>query len=133
MTPAHPAERNVMKDLWLKIKVWTKITIFTIFAAYLLIFVIENANKPVSIWYWFYQPQVDTTALKLIIYMFLAGVLGTLLARMLFRTIKQIKELQHRSATAQMQKDVAEMKAKASMLQTRPEIKPEIKPNAPPS
>jgi sterol desaturase/sphingolipid hydroxylase (fatty acid hydroxylase superfamily) len=122
-----------MKDLWLKIKVWTKIIIVTLCLAFLLIFAFENANKGIKIWVWFDEPEVDTTVLKLIVYMFLAGVLGTLLARMTYRTIKQIKELQHRSATAQMQKDVAEMKAKASMLQTKPEIKPEVKPNAPPS
>lgn len=123
MTAAHSAERIVMKDLWLKIKVWTKIIIITVFVAYLLIFVIQNANKLVWIWYWFGQPQAETTALKLIVYMFLAGVLGTLLARMLFRTIKQINELRGRSASAQMQRDVADMKAKAAMLQTKPEVK----------
>jgi uncharacterized integral membrane protein len=115
-----------MQNLWLKIKIWTKITVFTLVMLFLLIFVFNNSNKGVSIWVWFDEEEVHTTVLKLIVCMLLAGVLGTLLVRMAFGTLKQIRELRKRKATAQMQKDVAELKSKASMLQTRPEAPKDV-------
>ncbi|HEY1921161.1 MAG TPA: hypothetical protein VGG44_00230 [Tepidisphaeraceae bacterium] len=109
-----------MQNLWLKIKIWTKIAVFSLVMIFLLIFVFENSNKPASIWVWFNEEEVQTTVLKLIVSMLLAGVLGTLLVRMAFGTLRQIRDLRHRSATAQMHSDVAELKAKAAMLQTKP-------------
>ncbi|MGD0461534.1 MAG: hypothetical protein ABSB74_03495 [Tepidisphaeraceae bacterium] len=109
-----------MQNLWLKIKIWTKITIFSLVMIFLLIFVFKNSNKPAYIWVWFDEEEVQTTVLKLIVSMLLAGVLGTLLVRMAFGTLRQIRELRQRSAATQMHKDVAEIKAKAAMLQTKP-------------
>ena len=88
-----------MQNLWLKIKIWTKITVFTLVMLFLLIFVFNNSNKGVSIWVWFDEEEVHTTVLKLIVCMLLAGVLGTLLVRMAFGTLKQIRELRKRKAT----------------------------------
>ncbi len=109
-----------MQNLWLKIKIWTKIVIFSLVMIFLLIFVFNNSNKPASIWVWFGQEEVQTTVLKLIVSMLLVGVLGTLLVRMAFGTLRQIRELRKRNAAAQMHSDVAELKAKAAMLQTKP-------------
>ncbi len=109
-----------MENLWIKIKSWTKIVIFSVLVIYLLIFAFRNANKDVTIWWWFGK-EIPTSALELIAAMLLAGVLGTLVVRMAFRAMRQIRELRSRSATAKMQKDVAEMKAKAAMLQTKPQ------------
>ncbi|HEX4056309.1 MAG TPA: hypothetical protein VHX86_18770 [Tepidisphaeraceae bacterium] len=109
-----------MQNLWLKIKIWTKITIFSVLVIYLLIFVFQNANKELVIWWWFGK-NLNTSALELIPAMLLAGVLGTLVVRMAFRAVKQIRDLRRRSADAQLHKDMAEIKAKAAMLQTKPE------------
>jgi uncharacterized integral membrane protein len=109
-----------MQNVWLKIKIWTKITVFSLAMIFLLIFVYNNSNKDVHIWVWFDEEEVHTTVLKLIVVMLLAGVLGTLLVRMAFGTLRQIRDLRHRSATNQIHKDVAELKAKAAMLQTKP-------------
>lgn len=108
-----------MQNLWLKIKLWTKITVFSVLVIYLLIFVLENANKELVIWWW-YEKEIKTSALELIPAMLLAGVLGTLVMRMAFRAFKQIRDLRRRNADAQLHKDMAEIKAKAAMLQTKP-------------
>ena len=64
---------------------------------YLLIFVFQNANKELIIWWWFGK-NLNTSALELIPAMLLAGVLGTLVVRMAFRAVKQIRDLRRRMA-----------------------------------
>jgi uncharacterized integral membrane protein len=84
---------------------------------FLLIFIYNNANKSVKIWVWFGKDEVQTTAMRLIVGMFLAGVVGTLLLRMAYRTLRQIRELLQRGQT----KNAADARAKAAMLQTKPD------------
>jgi len=109
-----------MGNLWLKIKVWTKITVFALVLIFLLIFIIENANKSVTIWLWFGH-DVETTLLKLIPSLLLVGVVGTLLVRMAGGTLRQLKEIRQQRQATQSQKDLADMHNKAAMLQTRPQ------------
>jgi uncharacterized integral membrane protein len=111
-----------MQNLWLKIKVWTKISLFTIVALYLIIFIYNNADQPVTIWYMFGKDEIRTTALKVIPLTFLAGIIGTLIFRMAFRSVRQIRELRSRNAAAKMSQDVEDLKTKAAMLQTKPPI-----------
>jgi uncharacterized integral membrane protein len=109
-----------MQNVWLKIKIWTKIAIFSLAMIFLLIFVFRNYDRPADVWVWFGEEEVHTSVLKLIVSMLLAGVLGTLLVRMAFGTLRQIRELRQRNATNQLHKDVADIKTKAAMLQTKP-------------
>jgi uncharacterized integral membrane protein len=109
-----------MQNLWLKIKIWTKIVIASLALLFLLIFIFRNYDRPADVWVWFGAEEVHTSVLKLIVSMFFAGVLGTLLARMAFGTLRQIRELRERNAAAQIHTDVADLKAKAAMLQTKP-------------
>ena len=108
-----------METLWLKIKSWTKIVIFSLLVIYLLLFTYNNYGQELKIWWWFGE-EIKTTVLELTAALLLIGVLGTLVVRMAFRAVKQIRELRARSAAAKMQRDVAEIKAKADMMQTRP-------------
>jgi uncharacterized integral membrane protein len=108
-----------MQSLWLKIKVWTKITIFAVVLLYALIFVIFNANQSVRIWFWFGK-SVETTALGLMFGTLILGSVLTLLAGVVFRTIKQVKDLRRQSAHAQLQRDMADMKARAAVLNPGP-------------
>jgi hypothetical protein len=107
-----------MENLWLKIKIWTKISIFSLVIIYLVIFVFENANQPLKIWVWF-RPPIETSALEVIPATLLAGVVGTLLVRMAFRALKQIRELKKRNADMRLQQDLADIKTKAAMLRTK--------------
>jgi uncharacterized integral membrane protein len=107
-----------MSNLWLKIKVWTKISIFALVLIYVIIFICEN-NTDVKIWVWVGK-EVQTNLLELIPVLLLAGVIGTLLVKMAISTVRQIREIKDRSVDEQAHKDLAELKAKAGMLQTKP-------------
>jgi uncharacterized integral membrane protein len=108
-----------MGDLWLKIKVWSKIGIFALVTIYLLLFIIFNSNQDINIWVWFDHTK-HPTLLELIVSLLFAGMVITLLGRMAYRTIRQIKDMRYRNQTAQLSKDLADMKAKADMLVTKP-------------
>jgi hypothetical protein len=110
-----------MENVWLKIKIWTKIVIFSALVIYLLLFVFKNSDQELTIWWWFGK-DLKTSALELIPAVLLLGVFGTLVLRMAFRAIKQIRELKKRNASAKMQKDMADIKLKAAMLQTKPPV-----------
>jgi hypothetical protein len=116
-----------METLWLKIKIWTKITLFSLVMIYLLIFIFENANQPLKIWIWF-RPPIETSALEVIPATLLAGVVGTVLVRMAFRAIWQIRDLKKRTADARLQRDITDIRQKAAMLRT---TEPAATPPAP--
>jgi hypothetical protein len=52
---------------------------------------------------------------------FLAGVVGTLLVRTTFATIRQVNELKERQRAQRLDRAVADMQAKAAMLRSKPE------------
>jgi hypothetical protein len=106
-----------MTNTWLKIRIWTKIIIVFLFALYGIIFLISNSGKTVDVWIW---GRYDIGLLPLIFFTFLFGVVTAILVRTTFRTIKQIQELRGRNRSEQLNRDIAEMKAKAERLQTRP-------------
>jgi hypothetical protein len=108
-----------MGTLWLKIKVWTKIALFSLLVIYALCFVFNNVNKPMTVWLWFgKEPQ--TSLLPVIFFSFVIGVVGTLLVRTTIKTIRQIRDIRDRGRTERMAREMAEMKSKAERLQTKP-------------
>jgi hypothetical protein len=108
-----------MGNVWLKIKVWTKIGIFVLALIYLIIFIYNNSGQPLKVWVWFGH-QWDTSALEIIPTLLVAGAVGIWLIRMAIRTVRQIKQIRMEDLDVQTQKDVADLKAKAGMLQTKP-------------
>ncbi len=107
-----------MNNLWLKVKLWTKIAICAFVAIYLLVFIIKNNGEDVTFWYW-YKRQVQASILLLVAVAFLTGVLVAILTRMMFRTAKQISAMRNNARTEKLEREVADMKVKAAMLQTR--------------
>jgi uncharacterized integral membrane protein len=106
-----------MADLWLKIKVWTKITLFGLVLLYVLVFVAKNSGT-VELWVWpNHKPQ--TSVLLLALYAFGSGVVLTVLVRTTLKTMSQIRELQHRSRHDRLAREVADMKSKAGMLREK--------------
>src|SRR5437868_2425254 len=107
-----------MRDLWLKIKVWSKITFLSLLVIYALVFVIENSRTSVDFWYW-YNSQLHSSLFLFTFLTFAAGVMATLLFGMVRRTFAQLKELRT---------------IKAESLQTRPPITAQAPPEpiAPP-
>jgi lysylphosphatidylglycerol synthetase-like protein (DUF2156 family) len=116
-----------MGNLWLKIKIWTKIGVLSLLVIYLMLFCFNNGNQPLSVWIWFgHDPDKhNTTVLQLILWMLVTGVVGTLLVRAAFSTIHQVRDLRDRNRSAQMEKDMTDLRAKATMLQTKPTNPPE--------
>jgi hypothetical protein len=106
-----------MGNLWLKIKVGTKIAIFAILTIATLLFLIQNVNKPVTVWLWNEYP---TTLLKVMFFTVLVSVIFTLLLATAFRTVRQIREIRARSRSERLEEEIRDMKEKASMLQTKP-------------
>ena len=108
-----------MQNLWLKIKIWTKVTIAVVIGLYVLIFVLQNGGRQAKFWYWF-NHDYETSLLSLVFIAFLIGGLVAILATTTFRTIRQIRELRHRNRSAKLEAEVRDMRTKAAMLQTKP-------------
>ena len=89
-----------MGNLWLKVKVWTKVIVFALVLIYVTLFVINNSEREAKLWFWFGSNgnEVQTTILKLVLVTFLLGVLVTVLVRTTFRTIRQFREIKDASA-----------------------------------
>ena len=109
-----------MSNAILKIKVWTKVILFGLILVYITVFIIQNSENHAQLWVWFGRgKQVQTSVLKLVLAAFLLGVIGTLLVRTSFRTVRQIKEVRERNRTERMERDLVDMRTKAGMLRSR--------------
>ena len=111
-----------MGNLWLKIKVWTKVLLFALLVTYAVLFIMRNSERKAYPWFWFDRPQEtsETTVLRLVLFAFLTGVVGTLLVRTTFVTLRQMREVRQRSRAGRMERELADMKAKAAMLRRKP-------------
>jgi hypothetical protein len=105
--------------VWLKIKVWTKVTLASLLGLYVIIFVLKNTTQDVTFWWWFNRTS-KTSVLMLAVFAFLSGVIATILIRTTYKTVKQIREMQRRTRLARTERELADMKSKAAMLKTRP-------------
>jgi len=108
-----------MGHLWLKIKIWTKVTIAALVVIYVLVFILKNDGEHVRFWWWFGHAY-EGSMLYLVFFAFLIGGLVAILATTTFRTLRQIRELRARSRSGRLEREVADMRAKAAMLQTKP-------------
>ncbi|HVT90430.1 MAG TPA: LapA family protein [Tepidisphaeraceae bacterium] len=123
-----------MGNIWLKIKIWTKSILFAAIAIYVLLFMLKNSGQKVTLWYWFgYENEVSM--LVLVVITFFSGVIGTVLVRTTFTTIRQIREVRQKGRIDKIEREHAEMKARAAMLQTRTAPAPQpgssVNPNDP--
>jgi hypothetical protein len=110
--------------LWLKIKVWTKVTIVVALFIYAVVFVYQNSARQVTPWFWFgREPQ--TTVLILVICAFLLGVVGTILFRTTFKTLRQLRNLAERTRAERLEREMADMRTKAAMLRSRTSADPQ--------
>jgi uncharacterized integral membrane protein len=106
-----------MGNFWLKVKVGTKIAVFAILTIAVLVFVIQNANKEVKIWLW---NDIPTTLIRVLFFTALTSAIFTVLIGTTFRTVRQIREIRARSRSQRLEDEVADMRNKAAMLQTKP-------------
>lgn len=106
--------------MWEKIKLWTRVVIFGAMALYLLIVIAVNwelrLNGPLQlVFVKFDNPRV----LLVLLVTAVVSVFGWWLTRAVFKTVRQFRSVRDRSRTARLEKDMAEMRAKASMLREK--------------
>jgi uncharacterized integral membrane protein len=102
--------------MWLKIKVWTKVTLFAAVLLYVLIFIFMNGDKTAKFWYW-PKREPEWPVLFLVLGAFLTGVIGTILIRTTFNTIRQIRDLKARSFAERRERELRELKHLEAMRQ----------------
>jgi hypothetical protein len=107
-----------MKGYFLKAWLWIKSLVLGAVVLYIVLFIFNNNNKEAKVWWWFgREPAVSL--LSLIFTVLAMGVLVTLLVRTIVTTVRQIQETRTRTRTMRLEREVAEMRAKAEMLQKR--------------
>lgn len=104
--------------MWLKIKVWTKVIIASALLLYVLMFIFKNSAEPVQFWWWFDRIQ-PASVFTLASLAFVAGMIVAVLIRTTWITVSQMREIQRRARQNKIERELADMKSKASMLQTR--------------
>ena len=110
-----------MATAFLKVKVWTKVIAVGLVLVYLTVFIVQNSENKATLWVWPGRDRpLETSVLKLVLVAFLGGVVGTLLVRTLFRTLRQIRDVRDRTRTERMERELVDMKTKAGMLRSRP-------------
>ena len=107
-----------MNDLWLTIKAWFKGIVFVSILLYAVIFIYKNNGETVHFWWW--SQPTETSVFLLSSSAFIAGIVFTIIFRTTWKTWRQISEIRGRSRTGKLEREMADMKAKAAMLQTRP-------------
>ncbi len=107
-----------MNDLWLTIKAWFKGIVFVAILLYASVFIYKNNGETVHFWYW--SQPTETSVFMLASSAFIAGIIFAIILRTTWKTWRQISEIRGRSRTGKLEREMADMKAKAAMLQTRP-------------
>jgi uncharacterized integral membrane protein len=108
-----------MNQIWLNIKAWTKGIVFSIILIYAILFIYNNSGKDVDFWWWFNHLH-HTSVFLLVAGAFFAGILFTIILSTTLKTLRQIRDLRSRSRQDKLERNLADMTAKAAMLQTRP-------------
>lgn len=106
--------------MWEKIKLWTRVILFGALAIYLLIVVAVNWELKVGgtlslLFVKYEQPRV----LVVLLVTAVLSIFGWWLTRTIFKTVRQFRSMRQRNRTARLERDLADMKAKATMLQTK--------------
>ncbi len=107
--------------MWLKIKVWTKITVAAALVLYVLLFIYNNNDQKVTFWWWFNQrPQATVFTLALLA--FIAGMIATIVVSTSIKTVLQFRQIRRRNQQERSARELADLRSKASMLKTRDSI-----------
>lgn len=108
-----------MTNVWTKIRIGFKIAVAALITAYVLLFVLKNNEQPVSLWLWPNAARWQANVPLLIFLTLLAGVIATIVLRMLWKTIRQIRDMRQRTRIERLERQVADQKTSAAKLQTR--------------
>jgi hypothetical protein len=114
-----------MGNLWEQIKFWTRTILSCALALCALLFIFFNYPAYV-------EPKINLLFRSyeqpsLLLVLFLDSVLSIFtwwLVTAVIRTVRQMRESKMRSQTDRLEREVAEMKTRAAMLQAQPEARP---------
>jgi hypothetical protein len=109
-----------VSEFFAKLRLWTRVIVLGALAIYLILFVSFNWGTRINgdlhfVFTKFNQPRI----LFVLLVTAVISVFGWWLFRTLYKTIRQLREVSLKTKTAQLERDMAEMKAKAGMLQTK--------------
>ncbi len=121
------SDRVTQQSTWAKVKAYTKLSVAGVVTLYVLIVLLVNWDSRV-------QPGINVLFVRFdaprILTVLLVTAVGTLvlafLTRLVYRTLRQIADFRRRSRSAQLERDMAEMKAKADRLQTTDNAGPNV-------
>ena len=111
--------------MWEKIKLWTRVILFGALAIYLLIVIAMNWELKVEgtlslVFVKYEKPRV----LVVLLVTAVLSIFGWWLIRTIFKTVRQFRTMRERNRTARLERDVADMRAKAGMLQQKESAAP---------
>lgn len=111
-----------MATTWMKIKLWTKISIFGAVAIYLIAFVLVNRNAEIAPALDFlFKKHERPNALLVLLLTSIFSIMSWWLFKTVFKTLRQMRDVRRRAYLERIEKEHAEMVAKAGKLQTRSE------------
>ena len=111
-----------MKSTWLKIKLWTRFGLIGVVTLYLIAFVLVNRNARIDPALDFvFTKHTDPNALLVMLLTGVFSVFGWWLFRAVFKTLRQLNDVRRRTHLEKIEREHAEMVAKAAKLQTRTE------------
>ena len=109
-----------MKSSWLKIKMWTKVSVFGAVAIYLAAFVLLNRNAFISPALDFvFKKYESVNALLVLLLTGVFSIFGWSLFRTIFKTLRQMRDVNRRTHLERIEREHTDMVAKAAKLQTR--------------
>ena len=107
-----------LSDTLRKVWIWSKIGLLALILIYTLFFVGFNSGEHIKLWLSFWhEPTVPM--LVALLGAFLLGSLLTILVRTVFTTLRQIRKTREHDRTSRLEREIAEMRTKASVLRTR--------------
>ena len=109
-----------MANTWLKIKMWTRLTLISAVILYLLLFIFKNRNNDIKIDFVF-KEYTDLNILLVVLFTAIFSIFGWWLLKTVLRALRQIKEINRKGKMERLEREHSDMIAKASKLQTRTE------------
>jgi hypothetical protein len=113
--------RADMAMTWTKIKLWTKVSVFGAVAIYVIAFVLLNRHAVIDKDLDFvFKTYERPNALLVLLLTALFSIFGWWLFKTVFKTLRQMRDVKRRAHLERIEKEHADMVAKAAKLQTRP-------------
>jgi hypothetical protein len=110
-----------MGNTWLKVKVWTRFILIGALVLYLIAFILLNRHAVIDkdldfVFKTFERPN----ALLVLLLTAIFSIFGWWLIRTVFKTARQLRDVRRRAHLERVEREHADMLAKAAKLQTKP-------------